>query len=120
MKTTTIAALVLAATTAIAVPALAHENPSDFPMPAATFQKHVDRRLAHARARMEEAIVQRGLSDAQAKEMRARFDAVAASVEAEVQTASADGTVTLDEARAVRTIARQLRALRGAHGQADA
>ena len=114
MKTTLIAALALAVTTAIAVPAIAHEKPQDFPMPAATFQKHVERRLERARARMEERIVEHNLTDAQAKEMRARFDTVAASVGVEVQKAVADGTVTLDEARAVRAVARQLRAHPGA------
>ena len=117
MKTTLIAALALALTTAIAVPALAHENPQDFPMPAATFQRHVERRLVHARARMEERIAENNLTDAQAKEFRAHFDTVAASVAVEVRKAVADGTVTLDEARAVRAVARQLRAHRGPKGE---
>jgi hypothetical protein len=119
LKTTLIAALALAVTTAIAVPALAHENPQDFPMPAATFQKHVERRLERARARMEERIAEHNLTDAQAKEVRARFDTVAASVGVEVQKAVADGTVTLDEARAVRAVARQLRGHRGNHAQGE-
>ena len=120
LKTSLIAALALAMTTAIAVPALAHENPQDFPMPAATFQKHVERRLDHARVRMEERIVEHGLTDAQAKDVRAHFDAVAASVGVEVQKAVADGTVTLDEAQAVRAVARQLHAHRGNHPQGKA
>jgi len=113
LKTPLIAALAVALTTAIAVPAFAHENPQDFPMPAATFQRHVDRRLARARARMEDRIVEHKLTDAQASEVRARFDAVAAQVGVEVQKAVADGTVTLDEARAVRAVARELRGHRG-------
>jgi hypothetical protein len=119
LKTTLIAALAIAVTTAIAVPAIAHENPQDFPVPAATFQRHVEHRIARARARMEEKIAQRNLPDAQAQEVRAHFDSVAASVQAEMQKAVADGTVTLDEARAVRAVARQLRSRHGHHQQGD-
>ena len=77
-------------------------------MPAATFQRHVEARLQRANARMENEIRQNNLPDAQAKELRAHFNTVAAQVEAVVQKVSADGTVTFDEAREVRAVARQL------------
>ena len=89
-------------------------------MPAATFQKDVERRLERARSHMEERIVEHNMTDAQAKEVRARFDTVAASVEVEVQKAVADGTVTLDEARAVRAVARQLHGHRGSRDSTTA
>lgn len=109
-------ALALTLTTAIAVPAFARDDAGSYPMPAATFQQHVDARLARAHARMEQHIAERGLSDAQAKEVRDRFDAVAAEVQAEVSKATADGTVTVDEAEAVRAVARKLHHRHHRHG----
>jgi hypothetical protein len=113
-----LAAVALALTTAISVPVMAHENPQDFPMPAAVFQKHVEARLEHAKARMESRIVD--LPEAQAQAVREHFATVAASVEAEVHKAVADGTVTLDEARAVRAVARQLHGHHGPRAGEDA
>jgi|SRR5580692_7818191 hypothetical protein len=100
-------AIALALTTAFAAPAMAHDHEKHFPMPAAEFEQHVDARVAHARARMEEAITQKNLTDEQAKEVRARFDAGVAAVEVEVQKAVEDGTVTWEEAKAVRAVARE-------------
>jgi len=71
-----------------------------FPMPAAEFKAKVDARMAKARQRMEERA--KDLPADQAKELRAKFDAAAAKVNAEVAKAVADGTVTKDEAKAVR------------------
>ena len=71
-----------------------------FPMPAAEFKAHVDKRMAKSRARMEERVAK--MSPAEAKEARAKFDTVAANVNSEVAKAIADGTVTKDEAKAVR------------------
>jgi len=95
----------------VAVPALA-DNPNNapsFPMPAATFQQHVDARQAKARAHMEERASQ--LPADQAKELRARFEANIVKVNAEVAKAVADGTVTKEEAAAVRAASP-----RGGHG----
>ena len=77
------------------------DKPS-FPMPAAEFQQRVDARLAKGRAHMEERIKKENLNDAQAKEKRAKFDARAAAIQAATKQATADGTVTADEAKAVR------------------
>ena len=71
-----------------------------FPMPAAEFKAKVDARMTKARARMEEKA--KSMNADQAKELRARFDATAAKVNVEVAKAVADGTVTADEAKAVR------------------
>lgn len=71
-----------------------------FPMPAAEFKAKVDQRQAKARARMEEKA--KGLDAAAAKELRDRFNANVAKVNTEVQKAIADGTVTKEEAKAVR------------------
>jgi len=71
-----------------------------FPMPAAEFKAHVEKRMARARAHLEERIAK--LTPAEAKEARATFDAVAVNVNAELAKAVADGTVTQEEAKAVR------------------
>jgi hypothetical protein len=94
----------LAATFAslVALPALAdegHQKPS-FPMPAAQFKQHVDAKQAKMRERMEKRAS--SLPADQAKDVRAKFDAAVAQVNAEVAKAVADGTVTKDEAAAVR------------------
>ena len=118
MRSTIIAAVTLALATLVAVPAFAApastngvtesaqtkrtdgDKEKKFPMPAAQFKAKVDQRLAKGRARMEERASK--ADPAAAKEMRAKFDAVAANVNAEVTKACADGTVTADEAKAVR------------------
>lgn len=112
----TITGAVLALATLVAVPAFAAPAPGNapaktqraegdkggkhFPMPAAEFQARVDKRMAKGRARMEEKAAT--LPADQAKELRAKFDAAAQKVNAEVAKAVADGTVTKEEAEAVR------------------
>jgi len=113
----TIVATILAISSLVAVPAFAApaqgnvpaktqraEGQGDkgkhFPMPAAEFQAKVNARQTKARARMEEKAAQ--LPADQAKELRERFDATIAKVNAEVAKAVADGTVTKEEAQAVR------------------
>lgn len=97
---------VLALGTLVAAPAFAqgeHDGGhASFPMPAATFKQHVDARMAKARQHMEARASK--LPADEAKELRAKFDATAANVDAEVAKAVADGTVTKDEARAVRAV----------------
>jgi hypothetical protein len=112
----TIVATILAISTLVAVPAFAapaqgnvpaktqraegDKGAKHFPMPAAEFQAKVNARQTKARAHMEEKAAQ--LPADQAKELRARFDANIAKVNAEVAKAVADGTVTKEEAQAVR------------------
>ena len=72
----------------------------NFPIPAAQFKQHVDARQAKARQHMEEKAGKLSAADGQA--MRAKFDAATAKVNAEVAKATADGTVTKEEAQAVR------------------
>ena len=116
MKTRMIvSALALALTTAVAVPAFAHGDDMAFPAPAAAFQQHVVAKIARSRDRMEKAIVEHKIAADKAAEMRARFEAGVAAVSAETAKVVADGTVTADEAKGVREIARQLHAGRGGH-----
>ena len=96
--------VVLALGALVAVPAFADEGKGgprpNFPMPAAQFKEHVAARQAKARQHMEERASK--LDATQAKELRAKFDARTAAVNAEVAKVIADGTVTKDEAHAVR------------------
>ena len=91
--------------TLVAVPAFAQGAGEKgqhmaFPVPAATFKQHVDARIAKARERMEERASK--LPADQAKDLRAKFEASVAAQNAEVAKAIADGTVTKEEAQAVR------------------
>lgn len=110
MRSKMMAAMVASMALLVAAPAFAQgehggkggeksERPS-FPMPAAAFQQRVDARQAKMRARVEQRAAK--LSAAEAKELRARFEANVAKINAEVAKAVADGTVTKDEAAAVR------------------
>ncbi|MDB4941665.1 MAG: hypothetical protein JWP97_1199 [Labilithrix sp.] len=87
--------------TLVAVPAFADEGKGpSFPIPAAQFKQHVDARQAKARQHMEERASKLPANEAQA--LRAKFDENTAKVNAEVAKAIADGTVTKEEAHAVR------------------
>jgi hypothetical protein len=107
MRSKIVAAVVLALASLVAVPAFAKGNGNhakNFPMPAAEFKAKVEKKSAKAREHMEEKAKQ--LPADQAKELRAKFDAGTVQVNAEVAKATADGTVTLDEAKKVREVAK--------------
>ena len=115
----TIIGTVLALATLVSVPALAHgkDDAASFPMPAATFKAKVDARQARARERMEQHAAK--LPADQAKDIRAKFDAGLAKVNAEVGKAVADGTVTKEEADAVRKVAKENHLGHGGHKHGD-
>jgi hypothetical protein len=75
------------------------KDTANFPMAAAEFQAKVNARETKARAKMEERVAK--LDATKAAEARTKFDAKIAAVNAEVAKATADGTVTKDEAKAV-------------------
>ncbi len=107
----TIFAAAIALATFVAVPATAmagdKHDAGNFPMPAATFKQKVDARQAKAREHMEKRAAT--LDGERAKELRSKFEAGVAKINAEVGKATADGTVTKEEAEAVRKIAREAR-----------
>jgi hypothetical protein len=84
-----------------------HHAPMQFPMKAADFKQHVDAKLAKKRTHMEARASK--LPADQAKEVRAKFDTGVAKVQQEVAAATADGTVTADEAKKVRDAMHALR-----------
>ncbi len=105
MRSKMITGVVLAVGTLVAVPAFADpaggkgERPN-FPMPAAAFQQRVDAKMAKVRERVEKRAS--SLPAEEAKAVRAKFAQSLAQVNAEVAKAVADGTVTKEEAAAVR------------------
>jgi hypothetical protein len=106
MRSTIIGTVLALATLFAAAPAMAGDkHGASFPMPAATFKQKVDARQAKARTHMEERASKLSADDAKA--LRAKFDAGVAKVNAEVNKATADGTVTKEEAMAVKKVARE-------------
>ena len=84
------------------------EGDQKFPMAAAEFRQHVTDRVAKARVKMEEHIASKQLPQDKADAHRARFQIAVDQITAKVDEVCADGTVTKEEALAVRELARSL------------
>lgn len=118
MRSTIIGTVLALATVFAAAPAMAGEHDkASFPMPAATFKAKVDAREAKAREHMEKHAAKLSADDAKA--LRAKFDAGEAKINAEVNKAVADGTVTKDEAQAVRNVVHEVRPHHGGKHHGD-
>lgn len=110
-------ALSLASASAVALadagraPAARHERGDQaekakkFPMPAAEFQQKATARATKARERMEKRLSEKQVPSEKANEIRAKFNETQAKVASKVTEVCADGTVTLDEAKAVGAVA---------------
>lgn len=118
MRTQIIGAVLALATVFAAAPAMAGEKQHDkmsFPMPAAEYKAKVEAREAKAREHMEKRAAK--LNADEAKALRAKFDAGEAQINAEVGKAVADGTVTKEEAQAVRKVVKDVRGHHGKHAR---
>jgi hypothetical protein len=104
MRSTIVAVVFAISTLFAAAPAMAQSD--TYPMPAATFEQLMASRKATAREKMERYASH--LSPDEATAYRAKFDAAVAKVDAQVAKATADGTVTKDEAIVVAQVAREL------------
>lgn len=109
-------ALSVAGSSAVALAAPAKEHAArhekgdmakKFPMKAEEFQQHASKRAQKARERMEKHIAEKKLPEDKANEIRAKFNAAQVKVGQKVTEVCADGTVTLDEAKAVHAVARE-------------
>ncbi len=80
-----------------------------FPMKAADFQKRIDKRLDKARTHLIQMMENRKVAEADQKKALARFDQGATRVRGAATEAGKDGTVTLDEAKRVREVAKEER-----------
>ncbi|RYE88603.1 MAG: hypothetical protein EOO75_13100, partial [Myxococcales bacterium] len=106
-------ALSLASTSAVALadtgraPAARHERgdraamEKKFPMAGAEFQQKATERAGKAREHLEKRLTAKQVPADKAGEIRAKFAATQAKVQAKVTEVAADGTVTLEEARSV-------------------
>lgn len=126
MRSKILAVVTLALATAVAAPAFAapaqgevaakahradgEKEKASFPMPATEFKTKIDSRIAKSREHMEKRAAK--LDAEKAKELRAKFDAGVATVNQEVAKATADGTVTKDEAKSVH---HAMRSIKGGH-----
>jgi hypothetical protein len=104
MRSSIVAVVFAISTLFAAAPAMAQNE--TYPMPAATFQQLIASREATAREKMEKHAAH--LSPADATAYRSKFDAAVARVDAQVAKATADGTVTKDEAIVIAQVARDL------------
>ena len=78
-----------------------------FPMAGATFQQKATERAQKAQQRLDKHLTDKQVPADKAAEIRAKFAAHQAKVQAKVTEVVADGTVTLDEAKAVMAVARE-------------
>jgi hypothetical protein len=80
-----------------------------FPMPAPQFKEKVEQRLERIENRLERALAKRALPPGIERQIRADFAQGAGAIRAAANKAGADGTVTKQEAKQVRELARDLR-----------
>ena len=91
-----------------------HEGKKDgahrkFPIEAAKFQQGVDKRISKARERLESVMTKRNAPDALKVQIRKEFEAGVVYVQAAAKRVGADGTVTKEEAKEVRDLAKSLK-----------
>lgn len=115
------ALVTLSLATALAVPAFADGNhqKASFPMAAAEFNQHLEARLAKRQARLEKVITEKNVAADKANAMRAKFNERAAKTRVAAADAEKDGTVTAEEAKAVRAAGGWHHVKKG-HGQKSA
>ncbi len=107
-------ALSLASTSAVALADTGAKAPhqrggdgAQFPMPAAQYQQRIREREGKARERLEKKLAAKKVPADRANEARAKLNAHQDRVNGKVAEVSADGTVTRDEAKQVKQVARE-------------
>lgn len=80
-----------------------------FPMAAESFNKLIEKRLTKSREHLVRALDKRNAPEATKTQAKKEFDDGAAAVRALAAKARADGTVTKDEAKQVRALAKDLK-----------
>jgi len=101
-----------------------HHDKAEFPMEPTKFTEVVDRKIEHARTKMEAILTAAAVPDTVKTQVRKDFEAAAVKVRAAAKEAGKDGKVTKEEAQDVRKEARsfvkQLRDKYGADKGKDA
>lgn len=80
-----------------------------FPVDAQKFEQIVDKRITKAREHMERAMESHHVPDALKTQIRKDFDDGAAAVKAAAKRVGADGTVTREEAKEVKDLAKSIK-----------
>jgi frataxin-like iron-binding protein CyaY len=96
----------------------------EFPMAGDAFVSHVEQRQAKVSEKIDRRLAKSDLDDARKAEIRAKFAEVSTKVTAAAKSAAADGTVTKEEAKAIRQMVREQRpekrdGKRGKRGKRD-
>lgn len=80
-----------------------------FPMPAESFNKMIEKRITKAREHLVRALDKHNVPEATKAQAKKDFDDGAAAVRALSAKVRADGTVTEDEAKQVRGLAKEMK-----------
>ena len=80
-----------------------------FPMTAESFNKHIEKRITHMRERLTQMLADRKVPEAKQVQIKKDFEDGATAIRAAATRAGADGTVTKEEAKDVRKLAKDLR-----------
>jgi hypothetical protein len=80
-----------------------------FPMKAEAFRDMVEKRIAHAREKLDRVLERKEVPDALRTQIKKDFEDGATAVRTAATRVSADGTVTKDEAKQVRDLAKDLK-----------
>lgn len=80
-----------------------------FPMKAEQFRKILERRITHARTRLDKALDARNVPEVVRAQVRKDFESGATAVRTLAGKAEADGVVTKEEAKQVRELAQSLK-----------
>lgn len=102
-----------------------------FPMAADKFVKRVEERLSHVKTKLEAAFKKHSTSDADKARINKELEKSSEAIRAAAKKAGADGTVTAEEAKQVKELAKKLaedmrskfpreKGEKGKHGKAKA
>jgi len=83
-------------------------NMEKFPMAADKFMKRVEDRIAHVKTKLEAAFKKHSTSDAEKARINKELEAGATAIREAAKKAGSDGTVTADEAKSVKALAKKL------------
>ncbi len=80
-----------------------------FPMDAAKFKEHVEKRISRVKERVTAGMEKHNVPEAKRREVLANLEKGAARIRTAADTAAKDGTVTAEEAKQVRGVAKEVR-----------
>jgi hypothetical protein len=100
-----------------------HKTESAFPMKAEAFKKLVDQRIGQLNTHFEQGLAKRSLTPAQKAEIEKAMSSAVGELHAAVDKAGADGLVSKEEAKHIKTLSDQVRTrmraeLQGKHANA--